>query len=377
MTTPHAESDPQSRRLSRAPWLALALLAAVLTLAPLTPGLAQHGDITPDVITATRLSTDQERIVRTYAAQHAQGLGSTDAEVRRRARARLLEPLSTPNTSVSFRLAYSGALVPELDRMTRAEHVEVRLNAIRVAGELATQDASDLVVRAIESDSVETRIMAAFALRRTFETIASQPPAMAEGRVRDLLGRAGRVVEREPDPLVFDAAVRAMTAAGGIARPTLNLRSDAYRQLAERAGERVRTRRSMNDLVGVMRTGEALLGVLRTVDGLDRQAAIAAGGFAGDALAFVRDRLAASNTPNDEDFSGLVNLAEIAIPVVAFARTVADPGQSPDAFAHAATLRENRDLTRFVESVERDILGAGGVLARPPFGFPADRFQRR
>ncbi len=350
--------------------------AAALAIAP-TPALAQVGELPGELITATRLSTEQEQTVRAFARQNAQDLGSTDADARRRARGRLLRPLATPDASVSFRLAYSGALMPELDRLSRQGEIEIRLNAIRVAGELATQDSSDLVLRALESDATEVRIMGSYALRRTFESLSAQPPALAEGRVRALVERAATMVERERDPLAFDAAVRTLAAAGRINRPNLSLRNESYRRLADSVGSRVRSRPTTADALGVMRTGEALLDVLRSIESLDTQAAVAAGGFAGDALAMVRNALASDESLNAADRDQLVNLAQIVEAVIFFARTVAEPGADPQPTSHATALRDTRDVQRFIAGVERDLIGANGALTRRPFGFNADRFERR
>ncbi|TVQ61141.1 MAG: hypothetical protein EA378_09855 [Phycisphaerales bacterium] len=380
-TTRHRRpARPLLRRSARAfrPRLLLASVVAVAMVA-LTPhaALAQANELPAEVVTTTRLTGEQEQAVRAFARQQAEELGSADAEIRRRARGRLLRPLATPNASVSFRLAYSGALMPELDRLARQSEIEIRLNAIRVAGELATQDSSDLILRALDADATEVRIMGSYALRRTFESLATQPPALAEGRVRSLLDRAAAMVEREPDPLAFDSAVRTLAAAGRIARPNLNLRNDAYRRLAESVSERIRANPIPRDALGVMRTGEALLDVLRSVESLDTRAAIAAGGFAGDALAMVRDALASDAALPASDRERLVSLAQIVEAVVFFARTVADPSQTPEPTNHATSLRDHGDLDRFNAGLERDLIGANGALTRRPFGFNADRFEQR
>lgn len=202
-----------------------AMLAAVVVLIT-SPraALAQAGDTLPsDISTSVVLNESQKSAIKDFVEAIKGSLVSEDASKVREAMDKLRSPFtaaSIPNISYSFRHDYATALLPTLTEMMSAKNLanaesDMPIRALSIAGELATDDATSLMVKALGASRADVRYQAAYAVRRTFFMIAQSRTAnpMTPEAVSSLLKVVGNHAADEHDSLVLDALVRAIEAA--------------------------------------------------------------------------------------------------------------------------------------------------------------------
>lgn len=198
------------------------------------------------LITAVDLSPPQiDEIEQYVAAQMPRMLG----EDREAARRQLLAPLRAARggPSVRFRQAYSEALLrkregaPTLADLMVSEKEAIALNAMPVAGEVATPESARLLVKAITDARPQVRIMAAGGLKRTFTAAHRASPAIGSDELRRLVGMLGELVAKEEQVHVLDIATCSLISAMEVIRPGIDgVRTAAAVTLFREAGERVK-----------------------------------------------------------------------------------------------------------------------------------------
>jgi hypothetical protein len=203
------------------------------------PALGQSTGITPELRRIAQLSTDQAAVVQQYVRENSANLSSDNPDLIRRNRAALLEPLADEQTSPAFRLKYSELLMPLIGPLATNKSEIVVINALVIAGDLATAQSTDVLKAAASADKPAVRYQAAYGLRRTFEALAAMPtltmrPDQAEDAVKAIAARLGT----ERDTLVLDGLVHAGLAACNITSlrsPALINLSNAVSGLAKSA----------------------------------------------------------------------------------------------------------------------------------------------
>lgn len=205
------------------------LPALCVVLAALTgsaTGARAQADLPAEIVQAATLNNDQIAQTSKFVQEWLPKLVSDDPADVKKGREHLLEPLKNAQTSVSFRQKYSEMLlagVPPgggLERLASSEKDAVAVNSLRIAGELATTEAANLLTAHLTDASPAVAFSAASGLGRTFGAIsgASGVPAITSQGVLDLVNRLGQQVTSEKRPEVAGAAVRALIAATGIVR---------------------------------------------------------------------------------------------------------------------------------------------------------------
>jgi hypothetical protein len=166
------------------------------------------------MIGAADLSPQQLDQVKAYVSHFGAVLGQSDdpAEVES-ARAALIAPMNQPNASrlVSpvFRLEYSKAATPEMEKVLNGGDLHRSVNALLVLSQLGESRAADLVLEQTSpSKPWQIRLQAASALRVLLQGAALDPkkaPQVAK-RVRD-------AAAREDNGLVLAHYLAALDAA--------------------------------------------------------------------------------------------------------------------------------------------------------------------
>lgn len=357
------------------------IMAAVLACAWLAlPVAAQTRDLPENIVTSTEsLSGDRLNTVREYASAALRDLRSDRASTRREARARLLRPLTVDGVSVTFRLGYGRELVPALREMARESEETIAYNALVIAGELATDQASEVLVEHIDDERQAIRYGAAFGLARTFDAVANRAPAITRDQIRRLISLLGERIREEQEPWVMDGVVRALIAAGAISSGTFEeVRPRAYSELAQGIGSRVRALRDADEiddtadtvLISALRTGEAIRDLWLRDARLPRDAALATVALSADVLSFVDQ--ASGWDLSEEHRRMLLQLTSVSENVIFFARDSLDPDAGARPTQMAEMLRDGH-RNRMREELRR-MIGSGGTLTREPFNFPDNRF---
>lgn len=340
------------------------------------------------VVKPTSLTADERATVRGLVDQAIPLLTSDNAAGIKRARAALRKPLVNPSVSVSFRLAYSEALAPALEQVLRSDDTVARVNALRIAGEVATERAAQLAVRSLDDPDPTVRYTAAYALGLTFTAIQNTTPAMTQDQATRLIRALGARLAVETDAFVLDRIIRSLGAAARIRRERMDqLRPQAIDEICEQVGLRMRqpvepaSARDLTPLIQMyLRAAEVVQQEFIAGERLPTATMVKAGGFGGDCLAFVARTLndqRPGNPQDDQDADRqhklLVALAITGEAVTFFARSQLDPEH-----AHANYRIAEALSTGDAGAYQRDLaklIGPGGDLTRPPFGFDPDRFH--
>lgn len=275
------------RRLPAVSFVLMALLGAA-------PWATAQGQLPTEVLSAAVLTPEQAKQIRDYISQHLLGLASEDKETIWRSRNAILDalrqrPSVQARQEISSTLTRKSGQLATLAELAGSPRDDVALNAVRVAGGVATPEAGEIVVKALSHQKPEVRLMAAAGLGRTFEALKESPPAVHVDGAISLVNALGRMVAAEAHPQALQTAIRSLTSAMSVTRPGFErLRAAAIATLAKEAGGRAAG-------LAAGRDGQVLLPAL-----------LLAGQAARDALAAVNDpqlRLDAAGTDQAVELS--------------------------------------------------------------------------
>lgn len=193
--------------------LTLLLAGALSVVAPGVSVVAQT-QIPVETIRRAVMSPGEVQDLVTWIKERVPKLADPDVTAMKRARDELLAPLKDLQVSVAFRQAYGAAAVPELRKLMGSKEDVVVVNALRIAAETATTEASVLLEENLGHAKVAVRFAAVNGIDRTMTALANRSPAIPAPRVEQLVERLGRVaVDEKNPPEVMDAAVRALITA--------------------------------------------------------------------------------------------------------------------------------------------------------------------
>ena len=175
---------------------------------------AQAQDLAQEVRRAAQLAPDQATAVTNYVKDHSANLASNDPQQIRRDRAALLSPLADEQATPAFRIRYSEALAPIIKPLAENASDIVAINALVLAGDLATAAGAEILTKAAGSTKPAIRYQAVYGLRRTFEALGTMlSPTMRTDQIEDLVKLIGRRLSEETDALVIDGLVLASVEA--------------------------------------------------------------------------------------------------------------------------------------------------------------------
>lgn len=195
-------------------FITLALAAAAGLSSPLQ---AQPAPALPENLPAApQLNDNQIKVIQDFVASRAAALTSADASEVSRARAALVAPLHSNTVTVRFRIAYAQALGDALRAAIGGTNEQQAVNALRLAGELATPSAVVLIQPALTDARPAIRYAASFAAARLFDAVARHEPAPSPEQLTKLIRDLRLPLESEADPIVTDGLVLALTSASRI-----------------------------------------------------------------------------------------------------------------------------------------------------------------
>ncbi|MEM1167022.1 MAG: hypothetical protein AAGI30_12120 [Planctomycetota bacterium] len=363
----------------------LLLTAALLSLAAAGPLAAQErlncasASGTIDAASRSRLAT--------FIASRLEDVGSTNVPARvDEARAALLEPLNCPDVSESFRRAFAELAESRLASLAAADDVHQAVAALMVAGACGVPQSAEVVMRPAldEQRPPAIRFAAAQAYQRMIAQLATDPVPERRQDAAVAAERAiGPALTTEQHPLVASALLDALLegerefdlvyprtlvlVAGGI--ETIRQRGVPRRASEDDAAEWARTLTR-----AIARLQQPMLNPQMASE-IDRDQSVLIAGAAADGLAFVRDRLK-SLPLDDAEHDALRTLVEVAEPTLGLAhRALTNDPPAGDRPLLAAFDEAIEDGGGGPFQTKLSLDWTRGVLTRPPFDFPVDRFD--
>ena len=359
------------------------VVAACIALVASLPAAAQGEGLPTDVRRAPQLTAVQEQAVQTFVKQHVANLASDNPQLIKRDRNALLEPLADPEASPKFRFTYTEALLPTLEELAGHPNEMVVINAMVLAGDLATSQGVTFLSRALAASKPAVRYQAAFGLRRTFEALAAMPAPTIndEQRASAVESIAGRIRE-ESDAVVLDGLVH----AGLEAAKAPSTRTVAIVQLGRAMAAKVRALqgKAASESMGqvLLRAGAGLRDSLAsaTAAQIPDEAVMAASDAAGAMIAYCVRAVEADGLPPAA--KGGSSIREVHAQLATTCENVVLLGATLKKGASVPESRKIGDKVRagtaesdqaFVQDA-RALVGRDGLLAKPPFGFAPDSF---
>ncbi len=360
----------------------LALLAPLAVLA--CGATAQQGTLDPGVVSSNNLDAGAVSAIEQHASTWAPQLADADASTASNARDRLTQPLTSSSASVAFRLAYSGVLTPQLTGLAASPEIGARLGALRVAGMLATDESSAIVLGAMTDDEPSVRLFAAAQLGETLAASRTGAPALTPEGADEIVRALGEMIASADSPLEAAAAVRALAVGTRIEQRGFDaVRNLAASQLGARTGERVRrlgadSADELEIIVALEACAAGRTAVTAATSRPDANATTQIIGMGADVMAWALSRWVGKHMPPVGERGLESQAVGAAENVIYFARQHAArlKGQSPASNPPriAQSLRDGDD--RAFRTAALALLGSDGDLVRE-FAFKADRFTNR
>lgn len=359
--------------------LSAACLIGLSLALPVTGASAQvWSELPASVVEAASIGASERTQIDQYVAQITAAATGADAEAVSRARRELVAPLTGRNPSVAFRQAYAQSSASLMNAMLASEDPAARIAGLRLAGHLATGEATTVVRNALKESDPGVRLFAAVQARRVFEVTATAGLALTEAQLGQLVDALAESVTAESAQPHVQAVIRALGAGATVRSRDLSAtRSRALAALSRVASARVRAVGPQNFVTDENTALEAATLATRSLSEagvtVTDEAAKAAAEFGGDMLSMTLRR----QTQNlmGEQVDADLRLLSAGESLIYFARR----RQVENARGNAnsvpqttlATLLTNKDRGFRNELVR--LIGPGSDFLRQ-FGLPDARF---
>lgn len=326
--------------------------------------------------------------VSPYVNYYAPMLGSDEFATIKKGRVGLLRPLEEGDFGTADRIRYSRTAIGQIKGFLNSPHEIVRINTMRVLGELGTDESVHLLIDVLDNKDPTARHMAVFAIGRAFRTAHDRalPAAMNSDELKQVLKDLAQGMEDEDISLVVDAYVRVFEAASLVAAPNLDeIPALALTELTDAIGKRVQDVNNGNEQD--LHLAHAYLRAATLVrDRLadpqfrfEKETTRKVSAIGGHLLAYVlRDVQTNINKEVDQDFRrAQVNICKSTHAVIGLAHDKLDPSNlrrdAEITSKDPAKLLEANNLNGFLQDVI-GLIGPPGILTAPPFGYPDEAF---
>lgn len=376
------------------PLAPLLALAAIGSFVRTSPGQCQ---IAPEIVRSSAdLTALQRDAVKAFVSCATPGLSAPEPFKIVQARQMLLEPLHDPQASVPFRLELSKQLEAILAGLAGDARDIVAINALLVAGELATDQGLTIAEKQLANPDPAVRYESVHSISLSFEAVSRTAPALRAERLDRALSALGRQLQAEQDRHVIDALARALGTGVGVAAPGLeSVRARAASELSIRCGARLKALAGKPLDPALLETaltaGTTVRNALAGQAGANRlpeQAITDACGLAGDMLASIARLLTDKNEPlpsiaggdlNEEAAakvqarvlpSQVANVAETILSIAGIKSPVLD--NPTRRLSDLLKTAKAQDDAAFLDGVQQ-LVGPDGALHKQR-GFPPERF---
>ncbi|MBS0197149.1 MAG: HEAT repeat domain-containing protein [Planctomycetes bacterium] len=327
---------------------------------------------------AQQLGDGEKESVRAFVAANSTNLSNADPMLIKKDRGVLLTQLADSKNSAAFRIEYSRQLEPLLSPLVTNANEIVAVNALTIAGDLATAPAANMLLQACGSEKPAVRYQAAYGLRRTFEALGKMPtPTMREDQAADTIKAMGAKLVAESDALVTDGLVLAMIEAAGIGQYRPQALPLLYTSMTTKV-KGIRNAAAPEAMLrAVLRTNTGLRDVLTaaTSGQVGSETLKGCAEFAAESIAYCVRTVEAKAMPADkasrEAHAQLASAAETVI----LLSLEQQGGKPPAAKKIGDNLKAATTAGDAQFSVDaRSLIGPGGLLSKDPYKFPDSQF---
>lgn len=191
------------------------VLAGVLSVGLSASTLRAQAEIPKEVVEKSVHSAADLEIVHKFLDERFPAFGGADNAAMKKSRDELLSSFKNPRVSVAFRQTYNEKAIAELRKLAEHQNDVVVVSALRIAGELATSDATTILEAKLADPRVAVRFAAVNGLERTMAALATRSPAIPPQRVEALVDKLGQIIAdpKNTNYEVMDAAERALISA--------------------------------------------------------------------------------------------------------------------------------------------------------------------
>ena len=357
--------------------------AAVLAFSSMN-AIAQTGaDLPRSTVETISVSPAQRDQITQFVDAWAPKIQSDDPQGTKRAIEALTKPLASRGVSIAFRQAYTQTVSGLLDRLEADQSVSAKLSALRLAGDLATPEAVDIIISGIQDDDLGVSLFAVSRAGRALEVTQTLGPAITGSDARKLIQSVLDLSNTpEADPELVRAAARTLAAGSALTNKDLaDTRSQAIIALSDLVGSRLH-QLSANDDPGFAQelSIDAASSITRAVSDITAeitpQAARAAVRLGGDIISVPLRRVVAKTIEPVAERQLTISSVQSGETLLYFARKKAAEldGQSisdiqTTKLAAQLTAGEDRQFRNDAAA----LLGPGATIVRA-FNFADDRF---
>jgi hypothetical protein len=360
------------------------LLAAFTLSASFAMSPAAWAQALPDsLITATSFSADAKAQIKSLIDTNQAALSANDPAALRKARVAILLPLRSSGVTASpeFRAELGAQLRPVLDRLVSTNEKDAAadipaINALALAGELATRDGVEVLIKGLSDPRPGVAVRAGLGLARSFVLLRDSSSPLVQSQVDPAIIALRATLRTAKHAQILEAAASALAAAASVPDAKLEgLRAKAGTGLIESMSALTQA----SGVTGVT-MGAQLVATRSLFDRLSAQgadagaissdASIAIAGLAGDLLSAMNTAIG-GELPEGER-RAMAILAGQAERVYSLAHRRLDSQALPASLNLDALLREGKDDQFRTESAK--LVGPAGVLTKPPFNIDGKRF---
>jgi hypothetical protein len=378
----------------------LAVVVCMLSVIALCTAAApaqtiSQSELSPDTIQREPLTQKDERLIEAFVDKNLTLIETGDAKEMKDAREALQEVARSQGVSASFRRFFSRAMIGRLNTLALGHETHRAIVATLIIGNLGTPEAVDALEQTLSLEKSTQRFAAVVGYRSAFQSMAS-PTSPIAGQAGAMLKQMGNLIETEANPLVLDSCVQTITTAASVgAEFGLPMGDLALTQLVQSVSTRVQGLSTDNaDLAffePCIKATQDLRGivVLQTFqERANPQLVRDAGGLCGDIYGYVfrrvrQDRLPIVSPGLDQnavrdarklEIAGL-RIADDLVRVCKDELGIGAPNNPPVRLSPLIERGTGQGDAQYIRSV-MDVIGEGGLLTLPRFGFESDRFLR-
>jgi hypothetical protein len=169
------------------------------------------GGVDNAAVAAIALDAGQKAAVDKLVSDNLAGLSSAKAVDVMKSRRAILEPMMVPQVQigVGYRVYLTSKLVEPLRPLVGGKSEESAINALVISGELATQQAVELLQLGMKSTLPAVRKAAAYGMQRTFMALSNHQAAMLQPVADGMITTIQEQLKSESDAQVVLALVQA------------------------------------------------------------------------------------------------------------------------------------------------------------------------